>query len=174
MSVGRVAAVAALLAGAGTAGAQVPEAAEPSAFPAYLRVRPNLAVAGQPSAEGLAQVKAMGFQTVINLRTEKEGAKDEEAAVTAAGLRYVWVPVTPETLSMADAEAVGRVLEDPAAGPVLLHCASANRVGAVWTLLRLKQGLKLEDAEAEGKALGLKSPALVEVVRKVAAASPPR
>jgi hypothetical protein len=81
--------------------AEVPATADATAFPNYSLVRPGLAAAGQPSAEGLAQLKAMGFKTVINLRTEKEGAKDEEGVVKAAGLRYVFVPVSAET-SQAD------------------------------------------------------------------------
>ena len=54
----------------------------------------------------------------------------------AQGLRYVWVPVTPDTLSLADVEAVEKVLDDPASGPVLLHCVSSNRVGGVWAVRR--------------------------------------
>jgi uncharacterized protein (TIGR01244 family) len=152
--------------------AQVPATADATAFPNYVLVRPGLAAAGQPTPEGLARLKEMGFKTVINLRTEKEGAKDEEAVVKAAGLSYVSVPVTAETLSPADADAVSKVLDDPAAGPVLLHCASANRVGAVWALIRLRQGATLEEAENDGKAVGLKSPALIEAVKKIGAAKP--
>jgi protein tyrosine phosphatase (PTP) superfamily phosphohydrolase (DUF442 family) len=73
---------------------------------------------------------------------------------------------------MADADAVSRVLDDPAAGPVLLHCASANRVGAIWALMQVRKGKSLDEAEAEGRALGLESPALVEAMRKVATANP--
>jgi len=153
--------------------AEVPATVDESALPNYHVIRPGLAAAGQPSPEGLAQLKALGFKTVINLRTEREGAKDEEAAVKALGLTYVSVPVTAETLSVADADAVGRVIDDPAAGPVLLHCATANRVGAVWAILRVRQGASVDEAEAEGRAIGLKSPVLVEAMRK-AASTPPR
>ncbi len=154
------------------AAAEVPATPDAAALPNYRLVSPSLAVSGQPSAAGLAQLKAMGFKTVVNLRTEKEGAKDEELVVKAAGLAYVSVPVTADTLSMADADAVGRVLADQAAGPVLLHCSTANRVGAVWALLQMRKGKSLAEAEAEGRALGLQSPALVEAMRKVAAPGP--
>jgi uncharacterized protein (TIGR01244 family) len=150
--------------------AQVPASVDEAAFPNYHVIRPGLAAAGQPSPQGMAQLKALGFKTVINLRTEKEGANEEAATVKALGLAYVSVPVTAETLSQADADAVGRVIDDPAAGPVLLHCATANRVGAVWAILRVRQGKSIDEAEAEGRAVGLKSPVLVEAVRKVAAA----
>jgi uncharacterized protein (TIGR01244 family) len=115
----------------------------------------------------LARLAALGFKTVINLRTEKEGAKDEETAVKAAGLAYVWVPVTADTLSLEDAGRVEKVLEDEAAAPVLLHCATANRVGAVWAVLAVKSGKTLDEALAEAKRIGLTSPVLVDAVRRV-------
>ncbi len=82
----------------------------------------------------------MGFRTVVNLRTEKEGAAEERAVVEAQGLRYVWVPVTADSFSLADVDAVQKVLDDPSSGPVLLHCASSNRVGAVWAVIQSRKG----------------------------------
>ncbi len=148
-------------------GAEIPEAVDKAAIPNYRRIRPGLATAGQPSPEAIARLREMGFKTVINLRTEKEGGKGEEQSVAAAGLRYVWVPVSADTLSAADVDAVARVLDDPAAGPTLLHCASANRVGAVWAILQVRRGKTLEEAQAEGRAIGLASPALEAAVRRV-------
>ncbi len=74
----------------------------------------------------------MGFRTIVNIRTEQEGAPDEGVVVKAQGLAFVWVPVTSGTFSLEDVEAVEKVLDDPEAAPVLLHCASGNRVAAVW------------------------------------------
>lgn len=150
-----------------TVTAQIPEAADSSAIPNYRVVRPGLATAGQPSAEALKQLKAQGFKTVVNLRTEAEGAKDEEATIREAGLTYVWVPISPATFSLEDVKAVAKVLDDPAAAPVLLHCSSANRVGAVWTVLETQKGKTLEAAQAEGETIGLSSPAMKEAVRRV-------
>jgi len=154
-------------------GAQIPETVDKAAIPNYLVIRPGLATAGQPSPEALGRLKEMGFKTVINLRTEKEGGKAEEEPVKAAGLRYVWVPVASETFSAADVDAVARLLDDPEAGPILLHCSSANRVGAVWTVLQVRKGKAPEKAEAEGRTIGLSSPAMIEATRRVLAAEKP-
>jgi uncharacterized protein (TIGR01244 family) len=148
--------------------AEVPAAVDAAEIPNYRVMRPGLAAAGQPSLEALAKLKAMGFATVVNLRTEQEGTKDEEAAVKAAGLKYVSVPVTAESLSAKDVDAVAAVLADPAAGPVLLHCKTSNRVGAVWALLQVREGKPLAEAEEAGRAAGLTSPVLLEAVRRVA------
>jgi len=160
------------LAGGPLAAGDPPATADPALIPNYKLVSPGLAAAGQPTAEGLAQLKGMGFKTVINLRTEKEGTREEEAAMAAAGLRYVSVPVTAESLSAQDVDKVAAVLADPASGPVLLHCASSNRVGGVVALLSLRKGRSLEEAEAEGRAAGLTSPTMVEAVKRVGAAKP--
>jgi uncharacterized protein (TIGR01244 family) len=156
--------------------AEVPESMEPAQIPAYRLIRPDLATAGQPSPEALARLGKMGFRTVVNLRTEKEGAVDERAVVESQGLRYVWVPVTPETFSLADVEAIEKVVDDPSAGPVLVHCASSNRVGGAWAVIQARKGKGLDEAEAAGREAGLHSPQMEAAVRRVlgAPAPPPR
>jgi uncharacterized protein (TIGR01244 family) len=146
----------------------LPSSVDPALIPNYTRLSPNLAAGGQPTAEGLARLQALGFRTVINLRTEKEGAQAEEQPVTSGGLRYVWVPVTPDSLTLADVEKVTAVLADPQAGPVLLHCHSSNRVGGVLAVLAASQGKTLDQAEAEGRKAGLVSPAMISAFRRVA------
>jgi uncharacterized protein (TIGR01244 family) len=147
----------------------IPESVEPALIVNYRVVRPGLATAGKLSTEGLARLKSFGFKTVINLRTEQEGAKDEESAVKGLGLRYEWTPVTPESLSLEDVKKVEQVLADAGAAPVLLHCASANRVGAIWALMQVRRGKTLAEAEAEGRQIGLSAPALIEAVHRLAA-----
>jgi uncharacterized protein (TIGR01244 family) len=153
--------------------AELPESMDPALIPNYTIIRPGLAAGGQPTAEGLKQLKAQGFKTVINLRTDAEaGAVEEEAAVAGEGLRYVRVPISPASFGVEDVAAVKRALDDPAAGPVLLHCSTSNRVGAVWAVIQAQQGKGLEEAVAEGRRVGLKSEVMVEAVRRVIEASP--
>jgi uncharacterized protein (TIGR01244 family) len=87
--------------------------------------------------------------------------------VEAQGLRYVSVPVSSATFELQDALAVGRVLDDADAAPVLLHCASSNRVGAVWAVLQARAGKSLEAALEAGRQAGLKSDAMIAAVRRV-------
>jgi len=157
----------AVLLAAAPALAGVPEAVDPGQIPAYRLIRPDLAVAGLPSPEALGRLKDMGFRTVVDLRTEKEGTPEERAVVEAQGLRYVRVPVTPDTFSLADVEAVEKVLGDPVSGPVLLYCRSSNRVGGVWAVVEARRGKSLEEALAAGRAAGLQSPAMEAAVRRV-------
>jgi len=153
--------------------AEVPETVEPAQIPAYRLVRPDVATAGQPSPEALARLGKMGFKTVVNLRTEKEGAAEERPLVESQGLRYVWVPMTAETFSLADVEAVEKVVDDPSAGPILIHCASSNRVGATWMAIQARKGKSLDAAEAAGREAGLHSPQMEAAVRRVLGAPAP-
>jgi len=165
--------VAALVVGAACASARVPEAVDPASIPAYRLLRPGLAGAGQPVPQALAKLEDMGFRTVVNLRTEKEGAAQERAVVEAQGLRYVWVPVTADSFSLADVDAVQKALDETSSGPVLLHCASSNRVGAVWAVIQSRQGKALDEALAAGRAAGLQSGPMEAAVRRVLGAPTP-
>jgi uncharacterized protein (TIGR01244 family) len=152
-----------------------PQTVDAGSIPNYRLVHPGLAAAGQPAPEALAKLAAVGFRTVVNLRSEKEvpSPVEERATVEAQGLRYVWVPITAESFSLADVEAVEKVLRDPAKGPVLLHCASSNRVGAVWAAIQAREGKPLEEALAAGREAGLRSPQLEEAVRRMVEAPAP-
>ena len=150
-----------------SASAGVPQSVEPAAIPAYRLILPGMAVAGQPTPEALRALGEMGFRTVVNLRSEKEGPADEQALVEALGLRYVSIPVTVDSFSLGDVLALEKILDDPAASPVLVHCASSNRVGAAWAVIQARKGKSLEEAEAAGRAAGLQSPQMEAAVRRV-------
>lgn len=151
-----------------------PETLDAALVPFYKLLRPGLAVAGQPTPETLARLAELGFRTVVNLRTDGEsGVPEERPLIEGQGLLYVQVPVTPESFSQADVDAVARVVDDPAAAPVLLHCSSSNRVGAVIAVMAARRGSSLEAALDEGRRAGLKSAAMVEAVRRVLGAPTP-
>jgi len=159
--------VLAVVAVAAAAAGEPPPTVDAGSIPNYRLVQPGLATAGQPAQEALAKLKDMGFRTVVNLRTEQEGTAAERVVVEGQGLRYVSVPVTAESLSLADADAVEKVLHDPSSGPILLHCASSNRVGAVWALIQSREGKSLDEALAAGREAGLRSPQLEAAVRRL-------
>lgn len=148
-------------------GAGIPATIDKAEIPAYQKVRPDLATAGQPIPEALRKLREMGFRTVVNLRTEAEGTEKDRVVVEEQGLRWVHVPITPASFSAKDVEAVAKLLDDPAAGPTLLYCSSANRVGGVWAVYAVKKGKGPDEALAEGRKIGLKSPQMIEAVERV-------
>jgi len=147
--------------------AEIPATVEKAEIPNYLRIRPDLATAGQPAPDAIRKLREMGFRTVVNLRTPPEGTEKDRVVVEELGLRWVSVPITPASFSAKDVEAVARVLDDPAAGPTLLYCSTANRVGGVWAVYKVRKGTGVDEALAEGRKIGLKSPQMVEAVERV-------
>lgn len=154
--------------------AQVPQSVDPGEIPAYKVIAPGIVAAGQPAPDVLPKLGAMGFKTVLNLRMPDEGGPaNEREVVEGQGLRYVSVPMTAASFSLADVEAVEKVLADPAAGPVLFHCASSNRVGGTWAAIQARKGMSLDAALASGREAGLKGASMEDAVRRLVAPKTP-
>lgn len=122
----------------------------------------DLYLAGQPAAADFEAAREAGVKTVINLRppTEQSGF-DEGAAVKALGLAYLNLPISGPADLTDEALGKARTLLNNAERPILVHCASANRVGAIWIPWRvLDGGLGIEEAVAEAKTIGLRTPEL--------------
>ena len=130
----------------------------------YTRVDATVACAGATPPEAMAGLKDLGFASVINFRTEGErGAMVEEsrAAAEDLGLRYFHLPFREATPEVT--ETFLETVADPANQPVYIHCGSANRVGAMWLIKRVRvDGWSVEDATAEAEAIGLSSETLKE------------
>jgi uncharacterized protein (TIGR01244 family) len=156
----------------------VPEPVAPATLGALPKVHASggIWLAGQPSADDLALLPELGVKTVINLRPAKEQKDfDESAAVGALGLAYVNVPFgSPAELNDGIFDELRKLLAETEQ-PFLLHCASANRVGAVWIPFRvLDQGIELETAVAEAKTMGLKTPEYEAMARDYVARHAPQ
>jgi uncharacterized protein (TIGR01244 family) len=134
----------------------------------FNRPQAGLYTYGQPSAAHLQQAAAAGITTVIDLRSAGENrGYDEKAAAEALGLRYVSLPVAGSGGLTADnARALHQILGNDT-GPVLLHCASSNRAGALLALRAARQqNWEPVSALELGHAAGLRQPALIEQVRR--------
>ncbi|MCK7596915.1 protein tyrosine phosphatase family protein [Microbulbifer sp. CAU 1566] len=123
----------------------------------YNRLRPQLATGGSIDLAQVESLKNKGFKTIVDLRTPEEGTVEEQTAVEAAGMVYVNLPVSKGAPSDQLIAQLGKILENADAAPVLLHCASGNRVGAVWAIYRARQGIPLEIAIEEGRTAGMRA-----------------
>jgi len=121
-------------------------------------------LAGQPSPEDFQLVKERGIRTVVNLRLADELDWDEAARVQGLGLEYRHIPFqAPASLTDEVFDQVRKLLNDADKQPLMLHCGSANRVGALWLAHRvLDRGLTVEAALVEAKTIGLRLPAYEE------------
>jgi uncharacterized protein (TIGR01244 family) len=114
------------------------------------------ASSGQPTAEELQAVADHGYVAVIDLRGDDEDRGfDEAAAATAVGLSYATLPIADEAaVNVDNARKLGELLA-VFDGPVLVHCGSGNRVGALTALLAAEAGADVDQALEAGRAAGL-------------------
>ncbi|SDE20955.1 beta-lactamase hydrolase domain-containing protein [Kordiimonas lacus] len=133
-------------------------------------VSDKLTTGGQPTKADLGRLKEAGFTTVVNLRRDGETTKrddpevaklfnfDEAEAASSIGLSYFHLPISSKDgLTAENAKLLDDALK-AAPGPVLLHCGSGNRAGALLALRAYHvEGKQPDEALAIGKAAGLKS-----------------
>jgi len=137
------------------AAGELPPAGE--LLPNGRRPTPDLLTGGQPSSQQLQRLARLGYGLVVDLRTEEEsGRADEATMVRRLGMRYVSIPVSGENgLTQDNAQHLADALQAVKA-PAVVHCASGNRVGA---LLALKaywiDGASAADALRLGLEAGL-------------------
>lgn len=112
---------------------------------------------GQPSPEQLRQLCDKGIRTVISLRAPGECEFDERAEVEALGMAFHQIPVAgPGDITEQNARRLSQIMDDPANRPILIHCGSGNRVGALYALKAFHcDGCEPEDAVARGRSAGL-------------------
>lgn len=115
-------------------------------------------VTGQPDAAALEAAAASGYVGVVDLRTPTENRGFDEAGTARdLGLRYVSLPIVGAAdVTYDNAAALSEILEQ-FDGPVLLHCSSGNRVGALFALRASAAGADTDESLAAGRAAGLTS-----------------
>ena len=121
----------------------------------YNRLRPNIATSGPLKEGAINELKSLGFATILDLRGPDEGTDVEKKASEVAGLRYLNIPVTTTVPSDKQVAEFARIVEDAKYFPLLIHCGSANRVGAMWTLYLARQGIPISIAVDEGRTIGM-------------------
>jgi uncharacterized protein (TIGR01244 family) len=130
---------------------------------------PGLATGGQPDPDDLASLAQAGVRTILDTREpgERRGF-DEAAAVARAGMKYVNVPVGT-TIDDTLFDRVRDVLRREER-PILVHCATGNRVGLVLIpYLILDEGKSKDEAVALAARMGMRSPQLAHVALRYVA-----
>jgi uncharacterized protein (TIGR01244 family) len=133
----------------------------------FLPITERVAGGGPPSAATIAEMRSLGYSTIINMRTLSEpGVAKEAALAKAAGLHYVHIPVSGTTTNLRNGLALSQALEAAPEGRILLHCGSGNRVGAMWGLKEaIEHGLSQDHAAEVARRSGMRSDTLESAVR---------
>jgi uncharacterized protein (TIGR01244 family) len=111
--------------------------------------------AGQPNAEAFKVFAESGYAAVIDIRTEGEDrGLDEPAVVESLGMKYIQLPVGGADITIEKARELDQLLSQYDE-PVLVHCGSANRVGALLALSVFDKTGDAELALETGRAGGM-------------------
>ena len=125
------------------------------------RVDATIACAGATTPEAFPEIRKLGFTSILNLRREQEPGVDipgAKAAAATAGLKYIHIPVDGAKPDPESAKAFIAAVTDKSNQPVFIHCASANRVGAMWLIKRVVvDGWDIPKATEEATVIGLTS-----------------
>jgi protein tyrosine phosphatase (PTP) superfamily phosphohydrolase (DUF442 family) len=111
------------------------------------KVSDTLYRSAQPSVEGMKNLKAMGIETVINLRSFHSD-RDE---IGDTGLAYEHIHMKAWHAEEEDAVKFLQIVTNPKRIPVLVHCQQgADRTGTMCALYRIVvQGWTKEEALKE-------------------------
>jgi len=130
----------------------------------FAKVETTVACAGATTPAALAEVKRMGYASVINLRQASEPGADIDAAAAAAkvaGINFIHIPFNAASPDPMLVDNFLKAITDKANQPAFIHCASANRAAALWLVKRIAvDKWDVERASTEAAALGLTNPAL--------------
>jgi protein tyrosine phosphatase (PTP) superfamily phosphohydrolase (DUF442 family) len=120
---------------------------------------------GQPNEQQLKAFKAAGGQVVLDNRDPMEPRPfDEPAAVRAAGLEYVSLPIVHGAVTTDTMKQMHQALKKLEGKKALLHCSSGNRTAAALIpYLIVDQKLQQEDAVDLAMSIGLRSAELMEI-----------
>jgi len=118
----------------------------------------GITAAGQPDETGLKELAEDGYAAVIDLRGAGEDrGLDEKSFVENLGMDYVPLPIAGrDAISFENARRLDQILSSYEK-PVLVHCGSSNRVGALFALREKLHGADDEEALSFGKSAGMTS-----------------
>lgn len=115
----------------------------------WRRIDARTTSSGQPTAEQLAEIAGLGVRHVVNLalHTHERALPDEQATVTALGMRYVHIPVEFAAPTEEDFGRFCAVMTEIKDEPVHVHCIVNARASAFIFRYR-RDILGVDDANA--------------------------
>ncbi len=98
------------------------------------KISDSLYRSAQPSAAGMKNLKTMGIETIVNLRS----FHSDRAEIGDTGLAYEHIYMKAWHPEEEDAVRFLQIVTNPKRGPVLVHCQhGADRTGTMCALYRV-------------------------------------
>ena len=111
---------------------------------------------GQPDEKEFSLFAEAGYVAVVDLRgLSEDRGLNEGAVLEQLGLEYVVLPLSsPDAINFENAAKLDQILAGYD-GPVLVHCGSGNRVGALLALSKSLEGADDDAALQYGRSAGM-------------------
>ena len=130
----------------------------------FAKLETTVACGGATTPDAVPELKKMGYASIVNMRLANEAGANVEGegeAAKSAGIRYYHIPFSGAAPDPAVADQFLTTITAPENNPAYIHCASGNRVSAMWMIKRMVvDHWDTDKAFTEATALGLTSPAL--------------
>lgn len=120
--------------------------------------------AGQPTVEQFKELHSKGYEVCINMRSPGEDDfGPEEATLSDLGVKYYNIPFFDHenNISKENLDKVSELFKNHRT-KILIHCKSANRIGAWYYYFLRGQGVAREEAHKNAVAMGLTKLELME------------
>ncbi len=146
-----------------------PASAADKDLPNFAVVAPGIYRGAAPTAAGLRKLRAMGVQTIVDLRIEKKGQAEEAATASALGMERIRLKMGREAPTSAQVKTFLATLDNAPQKPVFVHCQhGADRTGAMMGIWReTRQNWSFPATYKEMRRYGFK-PYLTELKGAVA------
>ena len=105
----------------------------------FAKLESTVACAGAITPAAVADIKKMGYASIINLREASEPGADieaETAAAKAAKINYFHVPFNGVKPDPAAVDQFLKAITTPGAEPAFIHCSGGNRAASMWFIKR--------------------------------------
>ena len=125
------------------------------------KIETTVACAGAITPAAVAEIKKMGFVSIVNLREATEQGADieaETAAAKTAGITYFHVPFNGGQPKAEAVDSFLKAITSRGAEPAFIHCSGGNRAASMWFVKRvLVDKWTTDRAMAEATDLGFTS-----------------
>ncbi|MES9872551.1 MAG: hypothetical protein ABW146_05535 [Candidatus Sedimenticola sp. 6PFRAG7] len=105
----------------------------------------------------IAELKAFGFETVIDLGTSEKTANLHRQETEALGMRYISIPVKGLVPSQEQVNYFTQQVIDASDDMLLVYSPSSELLGTMWAAYRINLGAPIDFAIKQGKKLGMKA-----------------
>lgn len=108
----------------------------------FCRVSDTVTTSGTVAAEDLGELRANGYDVVVNLMPDDSSyaVAGEAGIVEGAGVDYVYIPVDYAAPTSEDFDRFAAAMDANAGRSIHVHCAANYRVSAFYSLYALRQG----------------------------------